>query len=532
MGLDRLVRVSSRQPTSAREHGPLLVYTLGVCQTPGPTPMFASDYPSPVQQGQILAGKYRVDRVLGAGGMGVVVAATHVELGQRVAIKFLLPAAMSVPDSRERFTREARAAATLRSDHVARVVDVGTLHDGVPYMIMEFLEGCDLAQLLANKGPLPIEDAVGFVLQACDAVSEAHAHGIVHRDLKPSNLFLTRKANGAAHIKVLDFGISKSTKIVAEALSLTKTSDVIGSPIYMAPEQIRSARDVDERTDIWAIGVILYELLSGRVPFPAQNVPQLCAMVLEKEPTPISGLRSDVPYELGAAVMRCLAKDPSQRFESITDVMRALFPFAPAPAASGLIRSEPPAPGLYQSASVGSLDRPSQEWAETLAGPHPPGSPPHVLLASVDVSPQHRLEPSGPGGASVTLPASAGAESRRAVPIAIFMVAALVFGGVGLAGIAWWATRNSATQAPTPAASSAQTVLSAPPVASAPAPDAIAMPPSSATSVATSPPTVEVSALPSRPPRTASPPSTAAAPPVTATGTQPPAGDFLPDERK
>ncbi len=505
--------------------------------------MLGSDLPLPVHEGEILAGKYRIDRILGAGGMGVVVAATHLELGQRVAIKFLLPAAMQGQGARERFTREARAAATLRSDHVAHVVDVGTLDNGAPYMIMEFLEGCDLGQLLAKHGPLRVDEAVGYVLQACDAVSEAHASGIVHRDLKPGNLFLTRKPNGAAHIKVLDFGISKSTKVGSEEFSLTKTTDVMGSPLYMAPEQVRSARDVDERTDIWAMGVILYELLTGRVPFPAQNVPQLCALILEKEPEPIAVVRPDLPFELVAAVQKCLAKDPAQRFSSIGDLMRVLFPFAPAPAASGLTRSVSPGFASAASASVGSLERPSQEWAETLAGPPPPVIPPRVIPSDVGslsaLSNALGLESSGPPTASVTLPGTAAAVRRRFLPLALALVALLLVAAVTVAGLVVLSSRAMRPAAPSalPAVSSVQPPVlttSAPtvaPPASMPASDSHApeMPVSPAPAQPTAPPTLPARTAAS--PATSKPPPAPPAPPATTTA-QPPSGDLLPDERK
>jgi serine/threonine-protein kinase len=193
----------------------------------------------PVAQGDVLAGKYRVDHVLGVGGMGVVVSATHLQLDQRVALKFMLPVGLAHPALVERFAREARAAARLKSDHVARVLDVGTLDSGSPYMVMEYLEGSDLGSVVAERGPMPVHMAVDCVLQACDAVAEAHAIGIIHRDLKPRNLFLTGRNDGRALVKVLDFGISKH-KTGASDLSLTRTTEIIGSPNYMSPEQLRS----------------------------------------------------------------------------------------------------------------------------------------------------------------------------------------------------------------------------------------------------------------------------------------------------
>ncbi len=244
---------------------------------------------APVQPGDVLVGKYRVERVLGVGGMGVVVAATHLQLDQRVALKFMLPAALASGDAVARFLREARAVVRLRGEHVARVLDVGTLETGAPYIVMEYLDGDDLSATLDKQGTLSAGEAAGYVLQACEAMAEAHALRIVHRDLKPQNLFLTRRPDGSPFIKVLDFGISKTGAVEgAPDFSGTQTSAVMGSPAYMSPEQIQSSKDVDARTDIWALGVILYQLVSGRMPFNAATVVELCVRVLHVEPEPLA----------------------------------------------------------------------------------------------------------------------------------------------------------------------------------------------------------------------------------------------------
>src|SRR5690348_15202731 len=284
---------------------------------------------SPVQEGDLLAGKYRVEKVLGFGGMGVVVSAFRTDLEQRVAVKFLGSAAAERPDAAERFRREARAAAKIRSEHVARVLDVGTLDTGLPYMVMEFLEGNDIADELRRLERLPMIDAVDFILQAIEALAEAHASGVVHRDLKPGNLFLAHRADGSRRVKVLDFGISKALSgSSVEELSLTKTAALIGSPLYMAPEQMRSAKDVDTRADIWSLGAMLYEMLTGQPPYMGESIPQLCAALLHDDPIPLRQHRPEVPEGLELAVLRCLMKDRTQRFPTVFELGRALLPFA------------------------------------------------------------------------------------------------------------------------------------------------------------------------------------------------------------
>jgi serine/threonine protein kinase len=279
-------------------------------------------------ENDVIAGKYRVEKIIGRGGMGVVVSAWHLELDQRVALKFLLPDLAERGEAAERFRREARAAARIKSEHVVRVLDVGNWEGNAPYMVMEYLDGRDLSAELRERGSLPIQDCVDYVLQAIEAVAEAHALNIVHRDLKPENLFLALRADGGRHVKVLDFGISK-TVIIGSAgqPSLTHTSTIMGSPFYMSPEQMRTPRNVDVRSDIWALGAILYDLLGGRPPFVAETIPQLCTMMLESDPSPIRELRPDVSIELEAVITRCLAKDLLKRWASVADLGQALLRF-------------------------------------------------------------------------------------------------------------------------------------------------------------------------------------------------------------
>jgi serine/threonine protein kinase len=281
---------------------------------------------SSIEPGQVLGGKFRVERVLGKGGMGIVVAARHLGLDELVALKFMLPEVLSSRDAVDRFLREARSAVKLRGENVCRVMDVGELENGAPYIVMEYLEGVDLGQELARRGTLSLAEASAFVVQACEAMAEAHALGIVHRDLKPQNLFLTRRANGSALVKVLDFGISKAN--IGQAGAQTQTQQLMGSPAYMSPEQMRSAKNVDARTDVYALGAILYQLLSARLPFVADTLPELCLKVMSDPPVPLRQLRPDVPPGLEALVMRCLEKDRERRPASVSELAASLVPFA------------------------------------------------------------------------------------------------------------------------------------------------------------------------------------------------------------
>lgn len=281
---------------------------------------------APVLPGETLGGKYRVERIIGEGGMGVVVAARHLALDERVAIKFLIgkPSEPSV----ERFLREARAAAKVKGEHVCRVFDFGRLETGEPYIVMEHLEGIDLARKLAREGRQDPSLVAGWVIEACDALAEAHALGIVHRDLKPANLFLAKRPDGSSCAKVLDFGISK----LPYQAQITRTTATMGSPAYMSPEQLESSRDVDARSDVWSLGVVLYELLSGTPPFKAESMIGLALTIREKAPPPIDGISP----ELGRVVSRCLAKDPAGRYANALELATDLAPFAP-PDVAGLV---------------------------------------------------------------------------------------------------------------------------------------------------------------------------------------------------
>ncbi|HEU4406915.1 MAG TPA: serine/threonine-protein kinase [Polyangiaceae bacterium] len=281
--------------------------------------------------GSKLAGKYELVRVIGKGGMGVVMEARDVRLGRRVAVKMLRPQVSAARSLVARFEREARAAAQLQNPHVVRLLDVGVTAQGLPFMVMEYLEGHGLDVELAARGPLPVGEAVAYVLQACEGLAEAHAHGIVHRDIKPANLFLCNEG-GRRTVKVLDFGISKLRD--GRASAVTQTGLGLGTLEYISPEQLRSARSADERADIWSLGVVLFELLAGTTPFRARTAAETLQAIDARAPRPLRGRCPEAPPGLEAAVARALNKRPSRRFASIAQLVQALAPFALAEAAA------------------------------------------------------------------------------------------------------------------------------------------------------------------------------------------------------
>lgn len=321
------------------------------------------DADSSLQVGCVLAGKYRVDRLLGEGGMGVVVAAMHMQLDQMVALKFMRRDAWTNPEIVSRFEREARSAVRLKSEHVARIIDVGRLDSGSPYIVMEYLEGQDLSSLIQQQRSLPVAVAADFVIQACDAISEAHSLGIVHRDLKPGNLFLAHTSHGQQAIKVLDFGISK-TQAGGDA-SMTRTQAVMGSPGYMSPEQMRSTKAVDGRSDVWSLGVILYELISGRPPFDADTFTALCVKVSMDPHPPLPAFPSAIPAGFEAVVNRALEKDPARRFQSAVELAQALAPFANPAARERALRLATASGGAVLALAAGA-------GAATAGGPYAP----------------------------------------------------------------------------------------------------------------------------------------------------------------
>ena len=367
--------------------------------------------------GTVLLGKYRVDSILGKGGMGMVAAATHLGLDERVAIKMLRPDVIADAETCSRFLREAQSAVKLKSEHVARVTDVGSLPGGSPYMVMEFLEGLDLDQMLQSTGPIAPMLAVDFVLQGCEGLAEAHSLGIVHRDLKPSNFFVTWRVDGSALIKVLDFGISKAP--IGIDLALTQTQSVLGTPAYMSPEQMRSARRVDVRTDLWSIGTVLYELIEGRRPFEAESFSEMCVKVAADPPDPMS---KPIPAGLDEVIFRCLQKNPDHRFQSIAELAIALKPFARDPSEVSM--------RVERIRRTISTPRPRLQTPPPVA----PSTDLLAELAATEPMPLHTLPSPPPEAAVPTLATHGGRRVAVIAGVAVVLIAAGIAFAVATSG--------------------------------------------------------------------------------------------------
>ncbi len=403
---------------------------------------------APVRVGDVLSEKYEVTKILGTGGMGVVVAAHHRELDKLVALKFMHEELSANGQAVDRFLREARAAARLKDEHVGQVLDVGRLPGGIPFIVMEYLEGQDLGQVLERQGPLPVSDAVEYVLQVCEAMAEAHVLGIIHRDLKPQNLFLTTRQDGRRLVKVLDFGISKA-QFVGGA---TSTSQQMGSPGYMAPEQIKSARLVDARADIWSLGVILYQLLSNTLPFTGDTIPEVMFKALSEPPPPLATVRPGIPARLLQAIDRCLEKDRDRRFSNVAELAQELVPFAPERGRAALSIIE----------HVVSAVHDPRGTTRELDVPAPDGS---CAVASAQTSrPELPAATSTTLGSAASSPSAANSRgSRRRLTVtaivAVAMIAAVVVAAWERAGTSVSSPNRGLTDAPSAPADAMSTDL-------------------------------------------------------------------------
>ncbi|HEX8793469.1 MAG TPA: protein kinase [Polyangiaceae bacterium] len=456
-------------------------------------PQFQQGSPYP-QQGDVLDGKYRIERLLGEGGMGAVAKATHLLRRAPVALKFMSPAVLALQGAVERFVNEGVAASQIDSDHVVKVFDVGRMPNGAPYLVMEFLDGRDLQQILIVEGGR-IHDAaraVHFALQILRALQTAHGAGIIHRDMKPSNCFVIEKDGEPDFVKLVDFGISKVRSDESQkASNLTRTNSALGTPLYMSPEQARSPRDVDHRTDLYSVGAILYELLTGRTPYTAESgeYTEILFKIFTTDPEPLRTLRPDVPEGLAAAVHRALTRDVNVRFGSAGEMAEALAPFADERSSQILARlrggrgrsmvpAQQPSRGPYTPSGPPVVsDNRDPALAGTFAGVEPTfhGAQPESLKAPrvpTDVGVTRETQPSG----------SPAAAKKSKAPMAIGLVAGgfLILGAAGVVVAKRTVSATHVTQDPTGSVTLTASATAPPPSAT---PGVSALPPAPSASL-------------------------------------------------
>ncbi len=411
---------------------------------------------TPFTPGEVVGGRYRIERIIAEGGMGIIVAAHHLELEERVAIKFLKEEFASKPEIVGRFAREAKAAARIKCEYTPTVFDVGISQERGPYIVMEHLEGEDLELVLETTGRLPFVRAAELIMQAGEAIAVAHANGIIHRDIKPANLFLVKGDQAIPVVKVLDFGVSKTAltgNVFGGAITLVKTQSLVGSPIYMSPEQIRGKQEVGYTSDVWSLGAVLYELVTGVTAFNGSSITELCASVLESEPEPVTDLVPEVPAGLAETIMRCLDKNAKRRFQSVAELVVALAPYAPKRARISVERA------IAVSKSAGLL--PASFAAPTTLAP-PPQSSNHPIAIPGPAPTPRITEPAPPSDR----PADAALPSRRPEQLdseelrqsrktrnATIIGALLIGAGVALGGV--YLALRASTQRDAPAATAA-----------------------------------------------------------------------------
>jgi serine/threonine-protein kinase len=496
-----------------------------------------STYPQP---GDVLDGKYRVEHLLGEGGMGAVAKATHLLRRAPVALKFMSGAVLSMQGAVERFVNEGVAASQIDSDHVVKVFDVGRLPSGAPYLVMEYLDGLDLGQILEREGPtLPVPRAIHFTLQTLRALHTAHAAGIVHRDMKPSNVFVIERDGERDFVKLVDFGISKvrTADDGQAAPHLTRTNSALGTPLYMSPEQARSPRDVDHRTDLYSVGAILYEMLTGRTPYTSDTgeFTEILFKIFTTEPEPLSRLRPDLPEGLAAMVHRALTREPDGRFPTATDMAEALSVYADERSNQVIARlrtgrrSQTPVP-LHSVTPLheGSRATQSEATARTHAGSIDPPAP-RPPSTEVGVT----RDSAGTGGSTKTRTGILVAVVAGAVALG---AGALVLRGHGHADGST-TVQDEPGHAASPGRVSEEIRMATPPPAPPPPPPAtietvVLAPESTGTSPlppASARPGATASSATKLPPRPSGTPSSASAPNPTPNSTPPP-GSPLPTQ--
>jgi serine/threonine-protein kinase len=477
----------------------------GVIPSPDPKATLTSS----LEPGQLLEGKYLVGKILGAGAVGIVYEAKNVELDETVAIKCLRPEMAVDSVMVGRFAREAKAAAAIKSEYVATVHDVGTTPQGMPFMVMEYLDGKDLASVVEGGGPVGPRTAVEYALQVCEALAVAHSKGIVHRDIKPENLLLTERAGGMKIVKVLDFGISKAAltgSIFKNAVPLVKTVNLMGTPLYMSPEQVRATDSVDVRSDVWSLGMVIYEMLTGHTAFDGQTITEICAAILEAQPRPIEMYRNDLPSGLVEVISKCLQKDVTKRYQTVAELALALMPFGPKRTRLNVERAVAvlqAAGQLGSDVQVNSTVPPSPTDFMYTPIPKAPAVPSDTSMPPAPPSSGLPLAaPSSPASGPLPGPSSAYAPPEKKKPFGLVLgalaVVAILIGSIA----AMYKNSNNSTAAPPPPTTETRV---APPEAKASPPASVAATPSETPADVPATPTQSGAAVPAVTPHASAP---------------------------
>jgi serine/threonine-protein kinase len=435
-----------------------------------------------VEIGQLLDNKYKIVRLLGEGGMGAVYEGENVRIHHRVAIKVMHPAVEADNGARERFEREAQAAGRIGSEHICEVYDLGELPSGARYMVMEFLAGEALSTRVLKLGRIPIEVMAPLLLQLLEGLEAAHSAGIIHRDLKPDNVFLQRTKQGGDFVKIVDFGVSKFNALSGgSAMSMTRTGAMVGTPYYMSPEQVRGAKLVDHRSDLYSVGVVLFECITGSLPFQAETFNELMFKIALEPPADAEQLVPGLDPRFGAIVRKAMAREPSQRYDSAQQFAAAVAEWMQVA-------------GVAMPAGHASI---SQSGAGAMHSPFANSSGGHPVVLATTPNPGGPLDKTTASGSGLSKTPAPPQPKKGNTAIVAIAVGVVVLAAAGI-GVLQMSKGKSAAAAPTAETATAAAAAVVPaPVVTASAPPAALAPAPAPTVVATEAPAASAPPAPS-----------------------------------